>query len=91
MRPDQMPRQPDEGPQPLSLAVPIYNKTEVDLMGSLENLVLQFNSFPFDGFDDANARCAGEGVRRAVDWLHAKYGTRRVANCCCDGGTGGAQ
>lgn len=65
MSPDSQPRPfppEDEGPQPLSLMVPIYNMTEVDLMGALDTLVSHFDNLPFI------ARS------RAVDWLHAKYG-----------------
>ncbi len=73
MRPGQMPRQPDEGPQPLSLMVPIYNKTEVDLMGALEFVIEGFAGPPPI---DAPPMPTPPGISRAVDWLHAKYGTR---------------
>lgn len=65
MRPDAQPRpfpHDDEGPQPLSLMVPIYNMTEVDLMGAMESLVAHFDNLS----DEAKAR--------TVNWLQSKYG-----------------
>jgi hypothetical protein len=43
-------------------------KTETDLMRLLESGVLIFMD---------QAMCADDGVKRAVDWLHAKYGSAK--------------
>lgn len=47
---------------PVSLMVPIHDKTEVNVMGALEYVL---DNTDLD--DAAKARC--------VDWLHAKYGS----------------
>ena len=78
MNPSQMPKpwSPADEPQPVCLTVPIYNMSEVDLMGALDFVVGHFIS-P-DGIRLSDEPTP-ESVRRAVDWLHACYGSRKAA------------
>jgi hypothetical protein len=66
----------NQGPQPLSLTVPIYNCTEVDLMRALEQVAQHFNGLPYA---EGGEPPLLDKTRRAVDWLHAKYGTQVAA------------
>jgi hypothetical protein len=50
------------GGDPVSLMVPIRERTEVDLIGALDALVAHFDNLP------------PQAKARAVRWLHAKYG-----------------
>lgn len=56
-----------EGPQPQSILIPVYDKSETDLIAALETLMGAFAWL--DDHDDCCARY------RAADWLAAKYGS----------------
>lgn len=77
MRPDNMPRPfaPDDATQPVSLMVPIHNMSEVDLMGALDFVVGHFIAPDGIRLDDEPTPA---GVSRAVDWLHARFGSQKA-------------
>ena len=77
MRPDNMPRPfaPDDAPQPVSLMVPIHNMSEVDLMGALDFVVGHFIAPDGIRLDDEPTPAS---VSRAVDWLHARFGSQKA-------------
>ena len=54
----------------LSITVVVGVQCELGLMRGLENLVMHFQR-GVEPLDEA-------GIRRAVDWLHSKYGRARV-------------
>jgi hypothetical protein len=55
--------------EPLTLNVPMGDGSEVDLMRSLDHIVSYYRTSVI-----AEPLSFAE-VQRAVDWLHAKYGT----------------
>lgn len=63
----------ETGAGPVCLQVPIYNMSEVDLMGALDFVIGHF--IAPDGIR-SNDEQTPDSARRAVDWLHAKYGSR---------------
>lgn len=61
-------RKDNSEPQPCTLSVPIGNMTEIDLIRALETVAREF-------IVNQTAGVTRQEMRRAVDWLHAKYGT----------------
>ena len=57
--------------EPLSLFVPVYNETEVDLMRALEQVVTHFMGPIHIGETQPKPSAS---IARAVSWLNAKYG-----------------
>ena len=55
------------GPEPCYMKVPIYNLSEVDLMGALETVISHFS-------DSTTGTLSPRAVARAVKWLNSKYG-----------------
>ena len=65
----------NEHASPLMLEVPLGNRSETDLMAALEYVITSL----CPPLVDAPPQQTPPGIERAVDWLHAKYGTKRVA------------